>query len=326
MQAAMASIGHPEYRWSPGIPDERGISHPFMLYQGPDTILYLTMDECERVRRAYINCLPGLILQETDEGPMGASVQQVYSLVEKAGSTVRSKSTLTSKWFDFYDVSLPQGVYCKKPATHEFAILSATTGIHKSYFSKVRARTSTSAKYSLTVPGQTGKRIAVVPEIFQQVLDDSTQRAWAKWSEVDPKFRATNPSQSQMRQDVEKNLRLFYVPGRPPTVEDFVSSMRKYMEERLRAYRATVPGRIKPAVWEAISKHAADETKIDLEAVSGYFLPADFTDFCIYAAGIILEFLGFTKGPANMETYFLPHSAPMTVLTSVQYSEWVRGR
>jgi len=197
--------------------------------------------------------------------------------------------------------------------------------MHNLYFSKERTRTSTSARYSLTVPGQTGKRIAVPPEKFQKAVDDATQRAWVKWSEVDPKFRATNPSQSQMRQDVEKQLRAFYVPGRPPTVDDFVESMKKYMEERLRAYKATVPGRIKPAVWTAISKHAADETKIDLEAVSGYFLPADFTQFCIYAAGIILEFLQYTKGVRKQEAFWLPHDAPMSVLTSVQLSTWRRA-
>jgi len=326
MQAAMAAIGHQEYRWSPGIPDERGISHESILYQGPDTTLYLTMDECERVRRAYINCLPGLILQETDEGPMGASVQQVMSLVEKAGSTVRSKSTLAQAWFDFYDNLAILKVYCKKPIYPDGVVHSAVNRMHNLYFSKERARTSISIKYSLTVPGQTGKRIAVIPEKFQQALDDATNRAWQGWNEVDPKFRAVNLSQNQIRQKVENEIRLSYIPGRPPTVDDFVASMRKYMEERLRAYRATTPGRLNPAVWDAIGEYAAKEVKIDLEAVSGYFLPADFTEFCKYASGIILEFMSYTKGPRNQEAYYLSHDAPITVLTSAQYSEWVRGR
>lgn len=326
MAQAMASIGHPEYRWSPGIPDERGVSHEFMLYQGPSEPLYLRVEECEAVRRAYLNCLPSFIYEETDEGPIGASAQQAISLAQKAGAIVRSKSTLTEKWFEFYDVSLPRGVTCKKAISHSGAVHTAVNRMHNLYFSQERSRTSTSARYLLPSPDTSGTRIAVPPDKFQKALDDATQRAWAKWSEVDPKFRATNPSQSQMRQDVEKQLRAFYIPGRPPTVDDFVESMRKYMEERLRAYKATVPGRLKPAVWDAIAKHAAGETKIDLEAVSGYFLPADFTEFCIYAAGIILEFLQYTRGVRNQVAFWLPHEAPMTVLTSVQLSNWRAGR
>jgi hypothetical protein len=327
MQEAMASIGHPEYRWTPGIPDERGVSHDFMLYQGPSTPLYLRVEECEAVRRAYINCLPSFIYQETDEGPIGASAQQAVRLAEKANSIVRSKSTLTSNWYDFYDTMMPRGVVCKKPISHSGAINSAVNFMHNKYFSQERSRTSASIKYSLTVPGQTGKRIAVAPEKFQTALDDATARGWDNWNEeTDPKFRAANPSLQQFRQDTEAQLRAFYVPGRQPTVDDFVAAMSKYMGERLKAYKATTPGRLKQAVWNAISKYAADETKIDLEAVSGYFLPADFTQFCIYAAGIILEYMGYSKGVKNQEASWVPHSAPMTILTSVDLTNWYAGR
>lgn len=319
----MAAIGHPEYHWSPGIPDPRGISHEFMLYQGPKEPLYLLVEECEEARQAYIRCLPGFIYAETDEGPIGASAQQVTRLAEKARSLVRRKSTLKQPWFDFYDDLRTLSVYCKKRISHSGAVHTSVNRMHNLYFSKERGRVRTSARYYILVDGR--KRIAVTPEKFQKALDDATARAWAKWSEVDPKFRATNPSQSQMLQDVEKQLRAFYLPGRPPTVDDFVASMRKHMEERLRAYKATVPGRVKPAVWDAISKHAAKETKIDLEAVSGYSLPADFTAFCVYAAGVILEFLQYSRGVRNQVAFWLPHEAPMTVLTSVQLSTWRRA-
>lgn len=326
MENAMASIGHPEYRWTPGIPDERGVSHPYMLRQGPDEALYLRVEECEAARQAYIQCLPGFIYEETDEGPIGASAQQAVRLAEKANSIVRSKSTLTSNWYDFYDTMMPRGVVCKKPVTHTGVVMSAASSITGKLFKDEWSRSNSNpGKYKILYPGYKYERIAVTPEKMQKAIQEASVKAWEEWRQYDTKFRATNPSFDEIRSGVEKQISYGYFPGRPPTADDFVAAMRTYMEERLKAYRATVPGRLKPAVWDAISKYAADETKIDLEAVSGYFLPADFTEFCVYAAGIILEFLQYTKGVRNQVAFWLPHEAPMTVLTSVQLSTWRRA-
>lgn len=323
----MASIGHPEYRWGPGIPDERGVSHDFMLYQGPSTRLYLRVEECEAARRAYINCLPSFIYQETDEGPIGASAQQCVRLAEKANSIVRSKSTLKSNWYDFYDTMMPPGVVCKEAVTHTGFVTSAAGKITGRLFKDEIARElSKPGKYKILYPGYKYKRIAVTPEKMQKAIQEASVMAWEEWSQYDPKFRATNPSFEEIRSKVEEEINYGYFTGKKVTVDDFVAAMSKYMGEKLKSYKATVPGRLKQAVWDNISEYAAKETKIDLEAVSGYFLPDQFKQFCVYAAGIILEYMGYSKGVKNQEAFWVPHSAPMTILTSVDLTNWYAGR
>lgn len=334
LERALAAIGHPEFGWGPGLPDEKGISAPYMLRRGPTTpnSLYLTISECEKVRQEYLKCLPTFIYAETDEGPMGASAKQVETLIEQASkfkkSVVWNKYTgnIISLDYDFYDFlhhRIPS-IVCKKPLSHYGFASSAIGSATQKYFMKEYSRTSQSAKYYILSP-ESRKVIAIAPEKFHEAVEYAVQKGWEAWNQVEGKFRRTNPSLQEFRQYTAEQF-VKFVPGRAPTVDDFVASMRKYMEERLRAYRATTPGRLKPAVWDAIGEYAAKEVKIDLEAVSGYFLPTDFVEFCKYASGIILEFLGYTKGPHNQEAYYLSHDAPMTVLTSVQYSEWVRGR